>query len=112
MTRDGMRLSRVVALALVVGTFFVTQEIATDLAAGKTVDVASDAGVVLLFWAVWVILTPAVLMAVRRWPLDARPAYRPLLAHATAATLLATLHSAITLGLRSAAVYLRGGVGI
>src|SRR5438552_4618447 len=112
MTRDGMRLSRVVALALVVGTFFVTQEIATDLAAGKPVNIANDAAVVLVFWAVWAVLTPAVLMAVRRWPLDARPAYRPLLIHVTAAALLATLHSTITLGLRSVAFYLRGDVTV
>jgi hypothetical protein len=32
-----MRSSRVVALALVVGTFFVTQEVLTDLAAGRPV---------------------------------------------------------------------------
>jgi len=111
MASDSMRISRVVALALVVGTFFVTQEVATDLAAGRPIRVANDIVVALLFWAVWAVLTPAVLMAVHRWPLDAKPVYRPLLVHAAVGTVLATVQSIITLGLRSAALYLRGGVG-
>jgi two-component system, LytTR family, sensor kinase len=112
MKSDGMRLSGVVALALVVGTFFVTQEVATDLAAGRPVSVPNDVGVVLRFWAVWAVLTPAVLMAVRRWPLDAKPVYRPVTIHAVVATVLAAVHSLITLGLRVVAPYLRGTVGL
>ena len=107
-----MRVSRVVALALAVGTFFVTQEVLTDLARGKPVDVINDVEVVFLFWATWACLTPAVLAAVRRWPLDLKPAYRPALAHLVAATLLSALQSAITSGLRSSILYARGGVDI
>jgi two-component system LytT family sensor kinase len=111
MTSDTMRTSRVVALALVVGTFFVTQEVLTDLANGKAVRVVNDVVVVLLFWIVWAFLTPAVLIAVRRWPLDTKPFYRPLLVHTGIAVCLAAVHYMIALGLRSGALYLRAAIG-
>jgi two-component system LytT family sensor kinase len=111
MPSDSMRSSRVILLALIVGTFFVTQEVLTDLAAGRTINVANDVVVVLLFWAVWALLTPAVLIAVRRWPLDRRPFYRPLLVHTAVASALAAVHYTITLGLRSVATYFSGAVG-
>jgi two-component system, LytTR family, sensor kinase len=110
MTSDSMRSSRVVALALVVGTFFVSQEILTDLAGGRPADIAPRAVVVLLFWVVWAFLTPPVLTAVRRWPIDARPVYLPLLVHAAVATILAVLQRIITIGLGSVMLYVRGGV--
>lgn len=106
-----MRTSRVVALALVVGTLFVTQELLTQLASGEPISVIGDLKVVLVFWVVWALLTPAVLAALRRWPLDARPAYRSLLIHVVVATILAAVQSLITIGLRSLLFYLRGGVG-
>ena len=112
MPSDSMRVSRIVALALVVGTFFVAQEVLTDLANGRTIRVANDLVVVLLFWAVWACLTPAVLTAVRRWPLDARPVWRPLLAHAATAVILAAAYNVIIVGVRSVVLYLRGGIGI
>jgi two-component system, LytTR family, sensor kinase len=111
MQSDGIRTSRVVALALVVGTFFVTQEALSDLAAGHELNVANDVRVALLFWVEWAFLTPAVLAAVRRWPLDAKPVYRPLLVHTVVGVILATVQSMLTPGLRSLALYLRGGVG-
>jgi two-component system, LytTR family, sensor kinase len=109
---DTIRTSRVVALALVVGTFFVAQEILTDLAAGRRIRFAQDLVVVLLFWIVWSFLTPLVLMAVRRWPLDARPVYRPLLVHTAVATGLSAVHYTLVVGLRSLGGYLSGNVGI
>lgn len=110
MHSDNMRTSRVVALALVVGTFFVAQEILTDLAAGKRVSVGNDMVVVLLFWAVWAFLTPLVLMAARRWPVDTKPVVRPVLVHTGVATILAAMHYMITLLLRSTALYLSSAV--
>lgn len=110
MTSDSMSNSRVVALALVVGTFFVAQEVLSDLAARRRVDVANDVVVVLIFWAVWAVLTPAVLMAVRRWPLDAKPVYRPLLVHACVATLLAAAQSILSIPLRAVAFYRLGEI--
>ncbi|HLB10755.1 MAG TPA: histidine kinase [Gemmatimonadaceae bacterium] len=111
MTPDTMRTSRVVALALVVGTFFVAQEVLGDLADGKSVNVANDVVVVLFFWVAWAFLTPAVLAAVRRWPLDAKPAYRTLLVHAVVATILAAAQTVITRCLRAVVVVLHGTVG-
>lgn len=111
MTSDGLRTSRVVVLALVVGTFFVAQEVFTDLVGGRPVHVVNDVEVVLRFWAVWALLTPAVLWAARRWPLDAKPVYRPLLVHAAVAIILAVVQNLITLGLRAVPPYLRGAVG-
>jgi two-component system LytT family sensor kinase len=109
MKTDGMRTSRVVALAFIVGTFFVAQEVLTDLANGQPVRVVNDIVVVLMFWAVWAVLTPAVLAALHRWPLEARPVYRPLMIHTAVAAFLSTAHYAINVGLRSAALYLRSG---
>jgi two-component system LytT family sensor kinase len=111
MTSDSIRAPRVVALAFIVGTFFVAQEVLTDLAAGKSVRVASDLVVVLLFWAVWALLTPVVLMALRRRPPDAKPVYGALVVHTVVATILAALHYTITLSLRSFALYISSSVG-
>lgn len=110
MPSDSMRVSRTVALALVVGIFFVAQEVLTDLANGRHVRVAQDVVVVLLFWAVWACLTPLVLIAARHWPLDARPVYRPFLAHATIAVVLSAAYDVIIVGVRSVVLYLRGGI--
>jgi two-component system, LytTR family, sensor kinase len=107
-----MKTSRVVALALVVGTFFVAQEILTDLAAGKSVSLTNDVLVVLRFWVVWAFLTPVVLMAVRRWPVESRPVMRPLLVHTGVAIILAASHYAIILALRSVIDYFSSDVGI
>ena len=111
MQPDTMRTSRVVALALVVGTFFVAQEALTDLALGRPLRLANDIEVVLRFWIVWALLTPVVLMAVRRWPLDAKPVYRPLVVHAGVAAVLASAQTIITLSLRPIALVLSGTMG-
>src|SRR4030088_740473 len=105
-----MRTSRVVALAFVVGTFFVTQEVLTDLAAGHAVSIRNDLEMVFLFWGVWALLTPVVLLSVRRWPLDARPLYRPLLVHVVIATLLASAHHMITIVVRAIVRYATGAI--
>lgn len=107
-----MRTSRVVALALFVGILFVGQEVLTDLASGKSISVIGDVKVVLVFWVVWAFLTPAVLAALRRWPLDTKPAYRPFLAHTVVATILAAVQAVFTVVLRSLMYYLRGGVSV
>ncbi len=111
MQPETMRTSRVVALALVVGTFFVAQEALTDLALGRPLRLANDVEVVLRFWMVWALLTPLVLMAVRRWPLDAKPVYRPVIVHASVAAALASAQTAITLSLRPIARALSGTIG-
>jgi len=107
-----MRTSRIVALALLVGTFFVAQGALVDLALGKPVRVRNDIGVVLRFWVVWALLTPFVLKALRRWPLDTRPAYVPIVAHASLAAVLASVHSIITLSVYPIASRLLGDLSL
>jgi two-component system, LytTR family, sensor kinase len=110
MHAEGMRSSRVVGLALLVGAFFVAQEALTELAAGNPVRVVDDIEVVLRFWVVWALLTPFVLKALGRWPLDAKPMYVPIVAHVSIAAVLASLHSVITLSVRPIARGLFGTV--
>lgn len=110
MTPDSMRMSRVVALALIVGTFLTAQAVLVDLAAGKSISLVRNVTVALLFWVVWAFLTPVVLIAVRRWPLDTKPAYRPVVVHTVVSTLLAAIQTVLTLGLRSFTLYLSGAL--
>ena len=105
-----MRSWRVIALAFVVGAFFVMQEVLTDLAEGRPVDVTADIGMALRFWSVWALLTPVVLFAVRRWPPDAKPLYRTFLVHTIIATLLATAHYQISFAVRSIGRYALGEI--
>lgn len=93
MAADSMRTSRVVALALIVGLFFVGQEVFVDLAAGKSsLNLGPRAVVALCFWLAWAILTPVVRIAVRP---------RPLAVHAVIAVALAAVQTAIALGLQA-----------
>jgi two-component system LytT family sensor kinase len=90
MATDGLRTSRVVALALLVGTLFTAQAILIDVAAGRTVKLGQRIWIALLFWVVWALLTPVVLAALRRWP-------RSLAVHLGIAPLLSALQTTITL---------------
>jgi signal transduction histidine kinase len=112
MQPDALRTSRVIALALVVGTFFVAQEALTDLASGTPIRVANDIEVVVRFWALWALLTPFVLRALRKWPLDAKPIYVPIAAHLSVAVVLASVQSAINLSLYPIARVLSGTVSM
>src|SRR3954469_14092306 len=106
---NAVRNFRVVALALVVGAVFVTQEVLTDLANGRPVQAANEVMAVMLYWVVWALLTPMVLRAVRRWPLDARPVYRPVRVHAVVAPLLSPGQFAVVICLQSIVTYLASG---
>lgn len=103
---------RLIALALVVGAFFTAQEIMMDLAGRHPELAGQDAVNGFEFWIVWAFLAPAVQLAVRRWPLDAKPLYRSVLAHVIVSIALAVLHNMITLGARSVALYLSEGGSI
>jgi hypothetical protein len=109
---EGVRTSQIVVLALLVGTFFVAQEALTELALGHAVYVVNDIEVVLRFWVGWALLTPLVLKALRRWPLDARPMFVPIVAHVGVATVLASVHSVITLSVYPIARGLFGAVSL
>lgn len=106
-----MRIIRIVALALVVGTLFTAQAVLTQLHSGRPVDVGQTIVVSLIFWGLWALLTPVVLWALRRWPLDTQPVYRPILLHATISIVMAVVQTALPLGVRSLALLLSGSVG-
>ena len=97
-----MRPLQIVALALVIGAFFTAQTSLMSLAADRRVDFQRDVLPELVYWSVWACFSPAVLAAVRRWPLDARPLRRPLLAHLLICATLAISQSAVAFGLRPA----------
>src|SRR5690348_17283219 len=105
-----MRIIRIVALALVIGTLFTAQAVLTQLHSGRRVDVGPTVVVGLIFWGLWALLTPVVLLAVRRWPLDTRPLYRPILLHAAISIVMAVVQTMLALGLRSFALYASGSV--
>lgn len=95
MPSHNLRTSRVVGLALVVGLFFTAEEVFMSLAEGHGNQVWDDVLNGAEFWVVWAVLTPLVLLALRRWPLDTRPLYRPLLVHIAIGLVLAALHNVI-----------------
>jgi two-component system, LytTR family, sensor kinase len=101
MTSDRMRTSGVVALALVVGTFFTAEEVFMDLAGRRPQLAGQDVVNGLEFWVVWAFLTPFVLAAARRWPLDGKSVSRPLVAHALVSLALAMLHNLVAFGARA-----------
>jgi two-component system LytT family sensor kinase len=112
MQPDGMRTSRVIALALLAGSFFTAQEVLLDLAQGRGTEVVGDISSGAKVWAVWAVLTPVVLAALRRWPLDRRPVAYPVLAHVTSGLTLSVFHNLITTALFRIELYLRGAMSI
>jgi signal transduction histidine kinase len=106
-----MRITRIVALALVVGSLFTAQAMLTQLHSGQPVDVAPTIIAFSIFWGLWALLTPVVLLALRRWPLDTKPIYRPIFLHAMISIVMAVMQTVLPLGLRSLALYLSGTVG-
>jgi len=103
-----MRITRIVALAFVVGTLFTAQAVLTQVHTGRLGDVVPTVVAAMIFWGLWALLTPAVLLAVRRWPLDATPIYRPILVHISISIVMAVVQTILALGLRSFALYVSG----
>jgi signal transduction histidine kinase len=83
----------------------------TQLHSGGPVDIWPIVFAALLFWGLWALLTPVILLFLRRWPLDTKPIYRPILLHAAISFVMAVVQMMLTLGLRSFALYLFGLVG-
>jgi two-component system LytT family sensor kinase len=103
-----MRITRIVTLALVVGTLFTGQAVLTQLHSGRPVDLGPTVIAAVLFWGLWALLTPVVVLAVRRWPLDTKPIYLPILLHATISIVIAVFQTALALGVMSFALYVFG----
>src|SRR5690348_9787178 len=108
MAADRMRITPIVALVLVVGTLITAQLVLTQLHSGQPVDIGQTVIAALRFWGLWALLTPVVVLAVRRWPLDTKPMYRPILLHATISIVIAVFQTALALGVMSFALYLSG----
>jgi len=106
-----MRTTRIVALALVAGTLLTAQAVLTQLHTGRPVDVGPTVAAALLFWGLWAVLTPVILLATRRWPLDAQPVYRSILRHVAMSSAMAVIEPVLALGIRAFVLYLSGSVG-
>lgn len=94
-----MRVSRIVALALVVGTFFTAQVVFMTLSVGQRIDFARDVMREYLYWIAWALLSPVVVWAFRQWPLGAAPWYRPVGMHVLVSTLLIPFQTILAFGL-------------
>jgi len=105
-----MRTSRVVALSLLVGLFFTAQVVFVAVAAGRPISFAQDVLQELAYWGVWAFLTPVVLAAVRRSPLDTRPVSIPLSVHTIGSIVLAAAQTLIAFSLRPTIGWLFGGL--
>ncbi|MEO8453438.1 MAG: hypothetical protein ABI647_26885, partial [Gemmatimonadota bacterium] len=106
----GIRTSQIVALSLVVGTFFTAQTVFMALAGGRPLSLEWDVLQELAYWIVWALLTPLILAAARRWPLDVKPVRRPVLAHAAIAAALAPAQAVVAFGLHLVLLVLAGTV--
>jgi two-component system, LytTR family, sensor kinase len=95
-----MRTSRVVALALIVGTLFTAQAILIDIASGRPPYIWPRVRIALLFWVVWALLTPVVLAALGRWP-------RSPSVHLVLAPLLSAAQTIFTLVVREVGAHAR-----
>src|SRR5689334_20102548 len=111
MATDAMRITRIVALALAVGTLFTAQAVLTQLHSGRPGDVGPIVVAALIYWGLWALLTPVVVLALRRWPLDTKPIHRPILLHVTISIVMAVVQTMLALGLRSFVLYLSGSPG-
>lgn len=90
-----MRASRIVALALVVGTFFTLQEVLGVLSVGAPLNVEWNVFQEALYWLVWAALAPLVLAALERWPLRV---------HVLISLVLAPIETIIAFGVHLVAV--------
>jgi signal transduction histidine kinase len=109
MMSGNMRGSRLVLMALAVGAFFTAEEVFMDLANGRGELAGRDIVTGVQFWLIWVVVSPAIAIAVRRWPLNATHVARPLVAHAGIALVLAVIHNVLGYSIDSLAHYARSG---
>ena len=100
---------RLVVMAVVVGVFFTAEEVFMDLASGRGTLASRDIVNGVQFWLVWVVLVPAIAIAVHRWPLNGRDVTRPLLAHSVVAVTLAVAHNFMSDAVDSVVEFVRLG---
>jgi two-component system, LytTR family, sensor kinase len=93
MDANAIRQSRIVMLALAVGLFFTTQFLAMSVSSGRPVQFVNDFLPELLYWSTWAVLSPLMLVMVRRWSFDAKPFIRPVTAHIVGSAILAPVQT-------------------
>jgi two-component system, LytTR family, sensor kinase len=105
-----IRRSRIILLTLGVGLFFTAEPLLMGIAAGRPVSFQRDFLQELFYWLVWAALSPLIIAAARRWPLDAGHLGRPIAIHMTIAAVLAPLQAIVAFGLHSLELVLAGVV--
>jgi signal transduction histidine kinase len=96
-------------MAVAVGTFFTAEEVFMDLAQGHGELANRDIVSGIQFWLIWIALTPAMAMAVRRWPLNTPRIAPALLAHAGMALVLGVIHNLVGFAVASLVALARDG---
>jgi two-component system, LytTR family, sensor kinase len=103
-----IRRSRIILLTLGVGLFFTAEPLLMGMAAGRPVSFQRDVLQELFYWLVWAALSPLIIAAARRWPLDAGHLGRAIAIHMTIAAVLAPLQAIVAFGLHSIELVLAG----
>ena len=104
-----VRPSRVVIITLLVGLFFTGQSVSMSLAAGRF-QFAWDVLQELLYWLVWVALSPLLVTLAHRWPLETRPNRAAIVSHVFASVLLAISQTVVAFSAHVAALWWTGTI--
>ena len=105
-----IRRSRIILLALGMGLFFTAQPLLMGIASGRPVSFQRDVLQELFYWLVWALLSPLIIAAARRWPLDARRGRRSIAIHMAIAATLAPIQAIIAFGLHLVEMVVAGVV--
>jgi two-component system, LytTR family, sensor kinase len=106
----GVRAARIIAFSLCVGLFFTAQLIVMRLASGRPLNIEWDVLQELLYWSVWALMVPLVLLAAGHWPITSRPQRRAVAAHAAVGTSFAVVQALVAFGLHLVVLWLAGAV--
>ncbi len=104
-----VRPSRVVLITLLVGLFFTGQAVSMSLAAGRF-QFAWDVLQELLYWLVWVALSPLLVTLARRWRLETKPNRGAIAAHIFTSVLLAIGQTVVAFSVHVAALWLTSAI--
>jgi two-component system LytT family sensor kinase len=105
-----IRRSRIFLLTLGVGLFFTAQPILMGVAAGRRPSFQRDLLQELFYWLVWALLSPLIIAAAQRWPLDVRHGRRSIAIHMAIAATLAPLQAVVAFGLHLGEMLLAGAI--
>ena len=103
-----VRRRHIVLLALGVGLFFTAQPVLMTVAAGRPIDFQRDVLRELAYWLVWALLSPLIIAAAERWPLDSRHGRRSFIIHGVIAVVVAPLQAVLAFWLHLVEMSLAG----